>query len=173
MNAHDIVIGGIRIPLDSAYGLEQSYDALEAGSTVLRMLNGAAIKQTHWSKRRTTITGSGRYPPGLAGLDYSGPLEIQCAAPLIIASAASNVITLPAARRADWVPAGYAVVDGRMMPVACSVVGNIATLGTLAGAQNYQCMYWPVLTVYATPPRTTFNGRQPSLSGWQIDAEEA
>ncbi len=171
MNPHDIIIGGLRIGLDAAYGLTQDYETI-SGSSVLRMLDGTGIKQTHWQKLRTRISGRGRYPPGLDGLDYSVPMQIACAAPRAITSA-SNVITIPSTRRTDWTPAGYAIVRGRVVRVSVSVAGNTATVALTAGADAYQVIYWPILTVLASPPQITFDARSPDQSIWAIEAEEA
>lgn len=171
MNAHDLIIGGLRIGFDAGYGLIQDYETI-GGSSVLRMLDGTGIKQTHWQKLRTRISGRGRYPPGLDGLDYSTSMQIACAAPRSLTSA-SNVFTLPAARRSDWPPAGYAIVDGRVIRVAVSVVSNTATVATTAGADAYQVIYWPMLTVLASPPQITFDARNPAQSIWSLEAEEA
>ena len=98
MNAHDIIIGGLRIAFDSAYGLTQTYEEI-GGSIVHRMLDGSAVKQQHWSKLRTVIEGRGRIPPGLESLDYTASIVIDCMAPIALAHASNNVFTLPAARR--------------------------------------------------------------------------
>lgn len=171
MNAHDILIGGLRIGFESAHGLTQTYEEL-GGSSLHRMMDGSGAKQTHWSKVRTVIEGSGRIPPGLESLDYTGTIEIQCMAPMAVAHATSNVFTLPAARRSDWLPVGYAIKDGRLIRRGCTVVTNTATVETIAGAQGYQVLYWPRLTCYADKPRRSFDGRT-ATAGWVLTAEEA
>lgn len=170
MNAHDIVIGGLRVAFDSAYTLTQSYTEI-GGSTLHRMLNGAGVKQQHWSKLRTVISGSGRVPIGLNSLDYTSPIEIQCMAAMSLSSSSTNVFTLPAARRSDWAPVGYALVDGRLVRTSCAVATNTATLGTVSGASGYQVLYWPTLTVYAGKPTISYNGRAAD-GGWSLEAEE-
>lgn len=172
MNAHDIIIGGLRVAFDSAYQLSQTYEEI-GGSTLHRMLDGSGVKQTHWSKLRTVITGAGRYPVGLESLDYSSTITIQCMAPLSLSHASNNVFTLPAARRSDWAPAGFAIVGGRLVRTSCTVVTNTATLGTVSGAQGYQVLYWPTLTVYASRPTQQADGRTGDGRSWTLTAEEA
>jgi len=169
MTPHDIIIGGIRIAFDSAYELTQTYDNL-GGVALHRMLDGTGVQQVHWRKLATTITGSGKLPDGLAALNFDSSITILCMAPLGI-STVSNVITLPAARRTDWAPVGYAIVGGRLVRSAVSVSTNTATVTTVSGATAYQVLYWPSLTVLASPPERQFNGRG-TVAGWTLRAEE-
>ncbi len=170
MNAHDIIIGGLRIAFDSAYGLTQTYEEI-GGSIVHRMLDGSAVKQQHWSKLRTVIEGRGRIPPGLESLDYTASIVIDCMAPIALANTSNNVFALPTARRTDWAPAGYAIVSGRLVRSICTVVANTATVGIVSGAQGYQVLYWPKLTVLAGRPQQGYDGRAAEGS-WTLTAEE-
>lgn len=167
---HNIKIDSIEIGFDAANTLNQTYEDL-GGRSLRRKLDGTAHLQTAWSKVRTVITGQGDVPEGLDGLDYTTTHTLYCAAPRSIASA-SNVITLPATRRSDWAPHGYAIVDGRQVRTAVSIATNTATLTTVSGATGYVCAYYPTLTVYLDPPRKTFAGRGPVI-GWELTAEEA
>ena len=169
MKAHNIIIGGIEVSYDASTALDQTYETI-GGFATLRTLNGTAIKQTNWTKLRTRISGSGNMPAGLDALDYSASLTIQCAAPRTVGSI-SNVITLPAARRTDHPPHGYAIVNGRQVRTAVSIATNTATLTTVAGATTYVCAYYPTLTVFANPPQLSFDARG-VVAGWTIEAEE-
>lgn len=169
MTPHDIFIGGLRIAFDSAYELTQTYEPL-GGVTLHRMLDGTGAQQVHWRKLATTISGSGKLPDGLAALSFDSSMTILCMAPLAITTV-SNVITIPAARRTDWPPVGYAIVDGRLVKSSISVATNTATVTTVSGATAYQVLYWPSLTVYARPPERQFNGRG-TVAGWTLRAEE-
>ena len=164
---HNIIIGGVEVSLDSAHDLTQTYADI-GGRSLRRMLNGAANLQSHWTKVRTTISGSGRLPAGLDGLDYNAQLSLSCMAPKSIYGA-SNSIVLPATRRSDWPPHGYAIVNGRQVPTSISIATNTATLGVVAGATGYVCVYYPTMTVYATLSQS-FSGRG-TLAGWTIEAE--
>lgn len=168
MNAHDCIIGGVRISLDAAHSLSQSYEDL-GGRSLRRKLDGAALLQTQWRKTRTVISGSGRLPDGLAGLDYTASLSISCMAPRAVWSANTTVV-IPAARRTDWAPHAYAIVDGRHVRTDMAIVVNTCTLTAVSGAQGYMVAYYPILTCYAEL-RQTFDGRGPS-AGWEIIAEE-
>ncbi len=169
-----ITLGGIEIPLVAGNEVRQSYEVI-GGVARRRMLNGAALQQTHWTKLRTVISGTGWLPEGLVSLAYSGTLTLRCAAPRSIRSA-SNVITLPTARRTDtgYAPTGFAIPAGGASAAAtsCSVVSHVATLGVISGTAWYEVRYWPELTVYATPPSVQFD-RNRGEWAWTIEAEEA
>ena len=171
MFAHNFILGGVTVAFDAAHQINQDYEPL-AGAAVLRLSSGAAVKQTAWDgKLRTTLSGSGRLPPGLDGLDYSASLSLSCMAPRSLWAAATTGLSLPASRRTDWAPHGYAIVNGRQMPTAISIVVNAVTFTAVAGASGYVCAYYPTLTVFASAPRLRFDGRGP-VSGWEIIAEE-
>lgn len=172
MKPHDIIIGGIRIAFDSANQLNQSYETI-GGYTwpPIRMMDGTGVQQVNWRKVRTIINGVGRVPDGLASVNFNNALSIQCMAPLSIAGA-SNVFTLPSARRSDWLPVGYGVVNGVLVPSPVVVVTNTATVQSVSGASSYQVVYWPVLTCHAKPSSLDFSGRGTQAS-WTIEAEEA
>jgi hypothetical protein len=169
-----ITLGGIEVPLVAGNEVRQSYEVI-GGVARRRMLNGAALQQTHWTKLRTIISGTGWLPDGLAAINYAGTLTLRCAAPRSIRSA-SNVITLPTARRTDtgYTPAGFAIPAGGASAIAtsCTVVSHVATLGVVSGAAWYEARYWPELTVYASPPRTEFDRNRGDWA-WTIEAEEA
>lgn len=168
MNAHDVIIGGVRVGLDAAYSLSQTYEDI-GGRVLRRKLSGAALLQVQWSKVRTTISGSGRLPDGLAGLDYTASLSISCMAPRSIWSSDTTVV-IPAARRSDWAPHAYAIVDGRHVRTPMTIAIDTCTLTAVAGAQGYLVAYYPALTCYAQL-RQSFDGRGPD-AGWEIIAEE-
>lgn len=168
-NAYDIVIAGLVIPYAAAQQISQSYETI-GGRARLRFADGSGLQQTVWTRTRTVISGVGRLPDGLAGVDWDSPVEIQCLAPLAI-RAAGNVITLPAARRAAPAPMGHAIVNGRLVPTGLALAGDDATLVAVAGATGYQATYWPVLTCLADPPSRDFDGRGIECR-WTLTAEE-
>lgn len=163
-------IGSLVIPVSAAGDIEQTFEPI-GGSALHRMLNGAAVKQTHWRKLKTRISGSGWAPPGLAGLDYNAALLLKSVAARAL-QAVGNVVTVPAARRTDtgYAPIGYAVVAGRTIPTPLALAGDTATLTAVSGAQGYGVWYWPQFTVYAE-----FNDSARSMGAswsWSIEAEE-
>lgn len=171
MSFQTFELAGIEVPVFSVINFNQTYSQI-GGETVLRMQSGTAIKQVHWSKIATTITGSGTIPPGLLGLDYSVSMVLKCAAKRAYTSV-SNVITLPAARRTDpeHAPRGFGMVDRELVATTISIVGDDATMGGVAGAQYYVVHYWPQLTVFASPPEEAMdiNG---AANNWSLEAEE-
>ena len=170
MRAHDIIIGGVVIGFDAAHELSQTYEEI-GGRALRRKLDGAAHLQKNWGKLRTVIRGSGRLPEGLSGLDYTSTLTIACMAPRSIWSATTTA-TLPAARRSDWAPHGYAIVSGRHVRTPISISTNTVTFTAVSGASGYVVAYYPSLTCYVEPPRQEFSGRGPAAS-WALTAEEA
>ena len=171
MAYHDIVIGGVIIGLDAAHDLTQTYEEV-GGRTLRRKLDGAALLQRNWGKIRTVISGRGRLPDGLEGLDYTTSMTIDCMAPRSVWGS-STTIVIPAARRTSgWVPHAYAIVAGQHVRTSLTIATNTCTLTAVTGAQGYLVAYYPSLSMYAEPPRQTFGGRGPS-AGWEIVAEEA
>lgn len=147
-----LIIGGIQVP---AYALtdsfSQAYEEI-AGISSARMGDGSMVVQRAWPtvsanyKLKTTIGGGGSLPAPLDGLNRGSTVEVECAEPRRIAST-SNVITIPAGRRTGtYAPKGYALVDGLLVETSLALVGNVATLTAVAGAQHYQVLYWPKFT---------------------------
>jgi hypothetical protein len=148
MSWQSLIVGGIEIPRHALSDeFSQDYEEL-AGIAGLRLSDGGLVIQRAWPatgyKLRTTISGGGSLPAPLDSLDRGAAHEISCAEPRRIA-AAGNVITLPAGRRTDsgHTPDGYALVDGLLVPTALSLVGHVATLTVVSGAQHYHARYWP------------------------------
>ncbi len=168
----DLTIDGIRLPLAAAGQIAQTYEDFGA-FTLLRLGAGAAVHQEVWRKTRTTLSASGLIPPGLAAVDWTVSHILGCVAPRSI-QAASNVITLPAARRSDAAPYGFAVdAIGLLRPVGVSVAGNAATLAVWAGAVSYQVLYYPLLTVRAPAGARVEYDAAGAAAGWELSCEEA
>jgi len=163
-------IGGIEIPFQ-VYAAEQGFGPLE-GSTVLRKLNGAGVKQTHWRKLVVNVSGSGFVPPALAGIDWTQPVEFACITRRSIGSATVSA-TIPSARRSDISPPveAFAVVNGYLVPTAVVVTVDTAVATAVAGASGYQFHYYPKVNCFSQGPREGFNYAQASAS-WSIEAEE-
>src|SRR5512139_1079914 len=144
-------IAGVEIALQT-FPVSQEYKPL-VGATVHRMLNGAALKQQHWSRLATTISGDGWAPAALAGVDWSAPVEILCVTPRAVNSATASA-TLPAARRSDLSDnvLARAIVGNELVATPVSVAGNVATATAVSGATGYQFMYWPKLSCYSDGP---------------------
>ena len=109
-------------------------------------------------------------PAGLQELDYTNAITIKCIAERAVTSA-TNVISVPAQRRADYGVEGRALLSGVWQSTPVSLVGDTATLTTVAGATQYQAIYWPELVCFADPPAEQRNARNNGY-GWSITAEE-
>lgn len=157
------------LPLAAGESPQQDYETIEA-ATVHRMASGLLVKQRRWSRLRTTLSASGWQPDAWAGLDWSRPLDIWCVSPLAL-DGAGRVFTLPAARRSDAAPVGLALVGRDLRRTPIDLVDDVVTLTEVAGASRYRVLYWPVLTVYATPPRRS-GAPHEARYGWEIVAEE-
>ena len=145
----DFQLDGLIFPDVAKKDFNQTYEPL-GGRTVHRMGDGTAALQQSFSKIKTVLTGQGWTPGGLDNLDYTQAMLLKCAAPRIQTST-SNIMTIPADRRSDgdFVPIGFAVVDGVQVETTIGIVVDLATLGVVSGASSYQVQYYPEITVYA------------------------
>jgi hypothetical protein len=169
-------IGSIEIPLRSVLDLDQTYEPI-GGESILRTLSGIGIKQQTWSRLRVVTSGGGWIPPGLAALDCSTQQTVACVVPRTIAADVNRQATLPAARRADagCLPYGLALLDdSRVVEVAASLAGNVATAAAYSGAGvavGYLLAYYPLLTCWLLRP-TESGSRAEATHRWELVAEE-
>jgi hypothetical protein len=166
------ILGGLSLTFESHLDLDQDYIE-EQASRITRHCDGSARKQTCWrGKLRTRISGQGWIPSGFDLLDYAEPLEMSCIA-LRAISSASNVIDLPADRRADrgFQPFAYATVGGGKRDTTLTLSGDTATVATVDGAALYTVCYYPKLTVFADPPRQQHDAINDKYS-WSFEARE-
>jgi hypothetical protein len=168
MNTPPLIIGGAEFPLE-VFPISQTYSQI-SGSSLLRMMDGTGLPQTSWRKLSTSISGSGWAPAALAGIAWPTTVEISCIEPRSIHSA-SNVATIPAARRSDWAVVCRAVVAGRLVETPVVVVTNTATATAVSGATSYQFHYMPKATFYSKGPTEPLD-MQTGTYSWQLDAEE-
>ncbi|WP_146215936.1 hypothetical protein [Aquitalea magnusonii] len=165
---HHVYVDGLIIPLLAGLEISQTYAAVEGGSSIFRARSGAARKQTNWIKLKTTLSGTGWMPAGLAQLDQSISHELDCIVPRVIASP-SRMIAIPA-HRLDITPCGHAVVGSELVPADVSISGGVATISDVAGAQQYQLTYWPRLVGFVT---ASSSGNPMAASwGWELVFEE-
>lgn len=170
MSLPSLIIAGVEFSLQT-FPVSQTYSRVE-GATVHRMLDGTDLKQQHWRKLATTIAGAGWSPTALAGVDWSGPVEISCIKPRAIHSATVNA-TLPAGRRSDFAGAVlcYAVVAGQLVATPVSVVANAATATAVTGATSYQFYYYPKLNFLSSGPEESVDVERAAYA-WTLTAEE-
>lgn len=171
----DLIIGGVPVPLLASLSLSQEYENLTA-TMQYRMGDGSFESQAAWSgnrKLRTSISGRGSIPLGLAGLNLPQKgLIVSCIKRRAITSL-SRVITLPIARRSDpgAEPIGFALNDDRWQRVSVSVVGDIATLDEGSNAKQYQVEYYPEITAFVESPVERKDDRG-NVYSWSFSAEE-
>lgn len=167
----NFILGGITIFTESILNFNQDYEE-DFASTLLIMADGSGVPQNAWGgKIKTTLSGSGWIPLGLDGLNFNTTLELSCAAFKAINSA-SNVITLPAARRSDIALTALALVGGKKVPTSVSISTNTATLGVVSGASAYQVWYQPKINVYVTQRPKLTQDIQKMNFGWTFSARE-
>lgn len=165
-----LVIGGIEIPIRASQGLTQSYTPVQAVNR-LRMGDGSLKQQSSWSgKLITSIEADGIMPSGIQSLDYSQSIIIKCIAERAIYKA-TNVITVPSTRRADYGVEGKALVGDKWQSTAVSMSTDTATLTTVVGATQYQAIYWPELICFCDPPEENRDARK-SIYGWSLVGEQ-
>lgn len=168
-------LGGAEVPLQATYSLSQQYSPI-GGYATLRTLGGVGIKQTNWTRIRTSVSGSGTIPPGLIGLDYSASLLMQCIGPRQVTSI-SNIMTIPTGRRSDvpFEPMGFGRVGGQtggwVQTTTLSLIGDTISLDPVGGADLYRVEYYPELTVFAQEPNETPQPHSREF-GWTLNAEE-
>ncbi len=164
-------IGGVRVAVESSDAIAQSYEPI-GGVATLRTLSGGALRQRNWRKLRTRVTVSdARWAAALAGLDEDAVHVMKCLAPRVIASTA-NAIALPAARRADVAPWGFALLaDGFSVATGAAMAGNLLTLTPVTGAVGYQALFVPQLSVLITGMTENFDVRG-AVASWDLTAEE-
>lgn len=165
-----LIIGGIEIPINASYQLEQNYVPVQ-GVSRQRMMDGSLKQQTAWNnKLKTSISGGGVMPAGLQSLDYTGLIVIQCVAERAVSSS-GNVISVPSNRRADYGVEGRALLNGQWQSTPVSLSVDTATLTVVTGATQYQAIYWPEISCFCDPPSENRGARTADYS-WSIEAEE-
>ncbi len=167
-----LTIGGVEIAVESSDQISQTYAAI-GGLTTLRTMKGGAIRQRNWRKLSTTISvPSARFLPAIHALDLDEPQVIQCLARRQI-SADTPAITIPAARRADVDPLGYAVLaTGFMVRTSGVLAGDVLTLVAVPGAVRYTATYVPEFLALITELSEQMDVRA-ARAGWDLPADAA
>lgn len=163
-------IGSIEIPGMSGFDLRQTYEE-EKAETLLRAKSGAGILQQRWKKLQSTISGNGWLPVAIDAIDTNAALAVSCIAPLAVYGASTS-ITLPRSYRTDedYAPQGIALVNGEAVNTSISLAGQVATLGAVAGASQYQVIYVPILTGFVSISRD--HDASSGLAAWSISVQE-
>lgn len=166
-----LFIAGIEIPIEASEGLSQDLELIQFGVTRRLADKSLIYRGTAGNKYRTRISGGGWASVGLDGVDFTQAVVIKCIKTQSFTSLTTSV-TLPQNRRSDVTPVGYAVVDGQMVSTTInSIVTDVATLESVAGASSYGVEVWPEITVIGA----IFTERVSQDTGkysWSLSAEE-
>jgi len=167
----DIKIGGIPIPPVAGHSFSHTYTWLLRKKRYRMMDMSLKSQVLQGRKLKVTISANGWMPEGLAGLDVSQPMTIECAAPMSVSG--THIITLPTDYRTDIGITGYAVIEGELVEVNVdTVVGRVVTLAVNASAEYYTVSYVPVFTADVTEPEHSSNIDGLANYSWTITAEE-
>lgn len=150
-----------------ALSYQQTYGSI-GGYAIHRMMSGRAVKMTNWSKLTTTISGSGRIPPGLQALDYSQEMTLKCGASLSHMTNALSVSLPPNRSDGIYVPYAYAWKDDAWTAADVTIGGVITPV---AGASKYLVCYFPEISVVVNPPDISHDFGN-MTTGWSLTAEE-
>jgi hypothetical protein len=139
---------------------------------ITRTMDGKALCQYSWTKLKTSLSGEGGVPSGLAHIPWRTPQELHCAAPQSLSSA-SNTFTLPRPFRTldGAAPTAMAFVGGVWKNAPVTLSGQTASVTPINGARLYMVVYYPILTVSLSPPQEVYDRTQ-SWFSWRIEAEE-
>ena len=163
-------IGIIIIPGIAGFDIRQTYDPILA-RTLLRTKSGNGIAQSRWSKIRSTISGSGWEPAALDAIDFGIMHDVHCVEPLS-AYGATTTITIPHSFRSDtgYTVQAAALVADELVNTPVSMAGQVATLTAVAGAMQYQVIYFPIITGLLTVKKSGDVDNQ--VRSWTIELEE-
>ncbi|RMC99558.1 hypothetical protein EAY64_07230 [Aquitalea palustris] len=167
--AQFFALDGQVIPIRAGLKVNQTYEQL-GGRQLFRARTGKARLQSHWSKVKTVLSGSGWHVMPFAGIDQTAVHTLDC----VTARALQGhlpLFTLPAIRQ-DIPPRGFAVVGGELVPTHAVLAGTVLTLNPVANADSYVCWYWPRLTGYLTAVSDQGDPRSLNYT-WSLTLEEA
>lgn len=71
-----LTINGIALDDRAQFGIQVQITPI-GGSTVHRLSNGSAVKQTVWTRRRVQLSATGWVPPALDAIDWSQPVTVS------------------------------------------------------------------------------------------------
>lgn len=165
----DLTINGIVFPVPSAGEIEQTYTDV-GGFSNRRLASGALLYQERWRKVESSITGSGWIPAALASIDWTAQITVGCIATRALQSL-GRVFNLPAGRRLDAAPYGFAHVGHRLAPTAVALAGNVATLAEVAGATAYSIHYYPVIVGRSDGPQERYDAAG-AVAGFDLTVQE-
>lgn len=151
----------VRANIFDCLGFNQNYEVI-GGASVIRMMQGSALKQTNWQKLKTTLSGSGGLPFGFGILDYSKQITISCAVPRSLVKA-TNTFTTPTNARSDtgYEPYVLKMVEGYWLPLTSS-----------GAASAYKQVYFPELVCFMDPPMESMDPDSNPPIAWSLTGEQ-
>ena len=165
-------IDSLVVAIEALVRFDQFYQQ-QRGESFRRTADGTGYQRSTWKAKIGTEINAEGWAPSLFDTIVPGSTHtLKCAVPRTIASA-TNLVTVPSARRsgAGYEPYGYAVVDSSLVATGFdSVVGDDYTLTPVAGAQSYQVNYFPEIVVAIT--RNESRKTQDGVYDWTIEAQE-
>lgn len=167
MSYPQVKLGGVPIVIHARPD-SQTADSL-GGEGVVRLSEGAGVKLTHWRKATGSISSSDSWmPPGLDGLDYSGPLELWLTIPECITQPGTTAefACLPRDDVAPWV---LALIGNEWVRTTSTYEASIVVATPVVGASLYAFYCMPKYMVLATKPGKSMGG---GVYGWTINWEE-
>lgn len=169
MSLAPIMLGGLPIVAHSG-APEETIEPI-GGNAVLRMSDGSAVKQQHWSRMSGSISGQGFMPPGLDGLDYTQPLELRSTKVQNMVNA-SPTFVLIGTPRPDVEPWAQALVGEQWVPTPSTFEDGQLTAVAVPGASLYQASWLPVYSVFGNKPSGS-QSTGTAMHSWTFNWEEA
>lgn len=143
-----LIINGIELPIRVGI-VTQSYEPI-TGSVKMRMHSGRGVKQTHFTKLATSISGSGWMPNGLAAIDVSQPVDMWCIGPRAVFTTALS-LTISGQIRPDDAPWVLAKINDELVEIPSTTVGNLVTTAGHPDATQYAYYWRPRMTLLLDP----------------------
>ena len=176
MSCPTLEIDSLVIAPQTLLRFTQDYEELLAREFRRTADNSGVLRVTGTAKVRTVIESLGWIPAGVTSLNLGTTHLMKCA---MIRSADSDTatVTVPAGRRSDIEPLGFAIVDDLAVSTPITNLADIlagttddATLTAVAGAVSYRVHYWPEITVVILSNDS--DGDEQGRFNWTLEAEE-
>lgn len=100
MSAPVLIINGVELTQLARLDFQQTFERLDAGSSLRRRANGAAMTMSRWERWSTSLSGSGWIPPALLSIQRGIPFTIHSVAP--VALRPGEALPTNWTARTDW-----------------------------------------------------------------------
>ncbi|QRY79634.1 hypothetical protein JVX91_00535 [Pseudomonas sp. PDNC002] len=169
MSLPKLMIGGVEVLALFAGAPQQTLSPL-GGPSIVRLSQGRGVPMTHWNKVAISISASGWMPPGLAGVDYSQPLEVRLTKVESIVGTHLDY-QLTSAPRPDFEPYAEALIGKDWERTGITRAGLAVTVTPMAGATHYRVCWMPVFMVSGRRPQEDSDDSA-NTHRWSFDCEE-